>query len=331
MPNIFDVALAASVSHQTVSRVLNHDMTVSPARRKRVQESIERLQYRPNAAARALASRKTRIIGLMSGGSVFLGPSSTIYGFNRAARDAGYEVLTADLDGADEERMQQAADSLLGQDVRALVMVARGSDLIEAVQSRRVDVPLVTTDSYARAGVHVVSVDQYMGATRATRHLAELGHRSIVHVAGPPSWWVSKERERGWREELARLGLPAGDVLHGDWTSASGYEIGQKLARSRTFTAVFAGNDHMALGLFHAFAKAGLRVPDDISIVGFDDIPDAAHLIPPLTTVRQDFVGLGRQVMTTVKALLEGKDDIAIPALQPRLIVRVSTAPRNDG
>jgi DNA-binding LacI/PurR family transcriptional regulator len=163
----------------------------------------------------------------------------------------------------------------------------------------------------------------------AAGYLAELGHRDIAHLAGPTWSLDANERRRGWRTELERRGLPVRKPLFGDWTSESGYEIGLQLAETEDFTAVFAANDQMALGLLHAFSDSGIRVPADMSVVGFDDVAEAAHFIPPLTTVRQDFIELGRQILAVLLALIEGAEVGESMHAEPELIVRMSTgAPR---
>jgi len=323
---LFDVAAEAGVSHQTVSRVVNGDPTVRPATKAKVDAAVEKLSYRPSLTARALASRKTRSIGLISTGFPFYGPSSTMHGFNGAARRAGYQVSMATLDGDDARAVQQAVDAFVGQAVAAIVLIAPDAEAVDVLRSSRVAVPLVTADSVAEDGHHAVSIDQAAGAELAVEHLASLGHRSVAHVAGPEAWMDGRDRERGWRDACERLGLDAGTLLRGDWTPASGHRLGLELAERGDVTAVFCANDQMALGAVHAFCDAGLEVPRDVSIVGFDDVPEAAHFLPPLTTVRQDFEALGRRIMDTVEAVLAG-DDETVDAVLPELVVRRSTAP----
>jgi len=325
---LFDVAAAAGVSHQTVSRVVNGDPSVRPATKAKVDAAVDELNYRPSLAARALASRKTTSIGLISTGFPYYGPSSTMHGFNGAARRAGYQVSMATLDVADRKGMQQALDALLGQNVAALVLIAPDPEVLRVLRRAEVSVPLVTADSEAEAGHHTVSLDQVAGAESAVEHLAALGHTRIAHVAGPEGWMDGRDRERGWRGACTRLGLDPSVLLRGDWTPASGHRVGRELVdrvAAGEVTAVFCGNDQMALGLVHAFAEAGVSVPGDVSIVGFDDIPEAAHFLPSLTTVRQDFEALGRLIMTTVEAVLAG-DSTPVASLPTELVVRGSTA-----
>lgn len=329
MANIFDVASEAGVSHQTVSRVVNGDPNVRPATRARVDAAILKLNYRPSAAARALASRKTRALGLISAGGTLFGPASTMQGFDGAARQAGYQVSIATIPPDDQAEvgagMRAAIDALIGQNVEAIVLIAPDTGSIEAIRKIDLRVPLVTADASPDDGLVSVALDQFGGAVLATEHLASLGHERIVHVGGPVAWNDARERERGWRDALVRLGLPQADVYRGDWTAASGYAIGHRLPDD--VTAVFCANDPTALGVLHALSERGMDVPGRVSVVGFDDIPDAAHFIPPLTTVRQDFTALGRRIMLTVEALLAPGDAEPLPALEPTLVVRESTGP----
>ena len=326
--NIFDVARLAGVSHQTVSRVVNNLPNVRPATRERVEDAIRQLRYRPSTAARSLVTRRSRTIGLITTGAPDYGPSSTLLGFNEAARTARYFVSIASMLEVDAASMRQAVDQLLSQNVEGIVLIAAHRGALEAIQGIDLGVPLVAVESSGRVGFHSVSIDQYGGAFAATEHLIGLGHTSILHLAGPEDSMDATERVRGWRAALSAHGLVAREPLVGDWSPASGYRLGQQLAadRSSGFTALFSGNDQMALGAMHAFTQAGIRIPNDVSVIGFDDIPEAEHFSPPLTTIRQDFTELGGTVMSTLlELLLDGTlEEAAHPA--PQLVVRESTA-----
>jgi len=326
VPNIFDVAKAAGVSHQTVSRVLNGDATVRPAVRERVDEAIKALDYRPSAAARALARRRTRTIGLVVVGMPFYGPASIANGFNAAARASGWDVaIAATDDRADAADVRQAGQTLLAQDPRAVVVVAPGPAVGAALADIAGRVPVVTSVDVV-PGASAVTVDDVRGAALAVEHLASLGHREVVHVAGPEGWTEADQRIEGWRTASERLGLGLPEVLRGDWGSASGYRAGQVLAERGVPTAVFSANDQMALGVLAAFREAGVRVPEDVSVVGFDDIPEAAFFPPPLTTLRQDFGALGRGLMARVDDLLAEREPADAAPQLPELVVRASTA-----
>lgn len=171
-----------------------------------------------------------------------------------------------------------------------------------------------------------MSVDQLAGARLATRHLLELGHRQVVHVPGPEEWVETQARREGYLEEMGDWGLEPAIVAAGEWTADSGYRVGRELCGRRRFSAAVCGNDHIALGMVHAYAEAGLRVPEDFSIVGFDDVPEAAHFLPPLTTVRQDFPELGRRCIAVLLAELRGGVPATAGDVAPRLIRRASAA-----
>ena len=327
MANIFDVARLAGVSHQTVSRVVNNLPNVRPATRQRVEDAIKQLRYRPSTAARSLVTRRTRTIGLITTGAPDYGPSSTLLGFNEAARKARYVVSISSMLETDVASMRQSVDLLLSQNVEALVLIAAHRGALEAIQGIDLGVPLVAVESSGRLGFHSVSIDQFQGAYAATTHLVELGHRDILHLAGPLDSMDATERVRGWRAALSEHGLVAHEPLVGDWSPASGYRLGRELAEARGFTALFASNDQMALGAMHAFGQAGISIPGDVSVIGFDDIPEAEHFSPPLTTIRQDFSELGRTVMSTLlELILDGTLEEA-PHPAPQLVVRESTGP----
>jgi DNA-binding LacI/PurR family transcriptional regulator len=330
MVTMADVGKLAGVSHQTVSRVLNEPDRVSEPTRAKVRAAIEQLRYHPSTVARALATRRTKTIGIISTGLALHSHSKRMIAFNEAARASGYQVSMASLATADEQSMMSALDVLLGQSVEGLVLIAADERAIEIMSGIALDVPLVTAESSGRSGRHSVSIDQFQGAQMATGHLAELGHRNILHLAGPAWSLDANERLRGWQTELERRGLTVHEPLTGDWTPESGYEIGTRLAQDGGFTAVFAANDQMALGLLHAFVERGISVPGDVSVVGFDDIAEAAHFIPPLTTIRQDFIELGRQIMATLLTLIEGAEVAQPVHTEPELIIRQSTAPPHE-
>jgi DNA-binding LacI/PurR family transcriptional regulator len=322
---IFDVARLAGVSHQTVSRVLNDLPNVRPATRERVERAIKQLRYIPSPAARALVTRRSRTIGLITTGTPEFGTSTTSVVFNEAAREERYAVITASLLQADAASLRQAAEVLVRQNVEMVVMITSNASTLAIMQSMELGVPFLAVASQG-SGVHRVFLDQYLGAVRATRHLIELGHSEIRHLAGPQASMDAYERARGWRDTMSEHGLVAHEPLVGDWSADSGYLLGKQLIADDRCGAVFAGNDQMALGMIHALLEAGLRVPQDVSVIGFDDIPDAAHLNPPLTTMRQDFAQLGRDAMTMVLTVLRDETTGDPLPRVPTLVVRDSTA-----
>ena len=323
--NIFDVARLAGVSHQTVSRVLNDLPNVRPATRVRVEDAIKQLRYRPSTAARSLVTRRSRTIGLITTGNPDYGPSSILLGFTEAARNARYLVSISSMLETDVASMRAAVELLLSQNVEAVVLIAAHRGALEAIQGIDLGVPLLAVESSGRSGFHSVSIDQFRGAYDATNHLIALGHTTIAHVAGPDDSMDATERVRGWSAALSEHGLVAHEPLRGDWSPSSGFAAG--LALAPQFTAVFSANDQMALGLMHALGTRGVSIPGDVSVVGFDDIPEAEHFTPPLTTVRQDFAELGRTVMSTLLEVIIDESLAEAPHPVPTLVPRESSAP----
>jgi len=329
-PVMADVARLAGVSHQTVSRVLNAHPSVNPHTRERVETAIAQLGYRPNTAARALVTRSTRTLGVISVDTSNYGPSSTLFAIEGAARAAGYFVNFVSLRHVDRTHMKEAVDHLMGAGVDGLAVIAPLRSVVEALRGLTTDVPLVeveASDVFAETGL---VVDQRGGAQDATRHLLELGHPTVVHVAGPPGWLEAEARVRGWQSALADAKREVPVMLQGDWSPRSGYEAGLELVgpvQRGEVSAVFVANDQMALGLLRALVEAGVSVPRDVSVVGFDDIPESAYYLPPLTTLRQDFGEVGRRCIDVLLARIAGGTLPAAPALRPELLIRASTAP----
>jgi DNA-binding LacI/PurR family transcriptional regulator len=323
---MFDVARLAGVSHQTVSRVLNDRPNVRLSTKARVEAAITQLNYRPSTAARALVTRRSRTIGVVTTGAPDFGPSSTVIGFNEAARESRYAVSMASMLDTDPASVRAAVDLLLHQNVEAIVVIAARFPALEAIQGIDLRVPLLAVEPGDRDGFHSVSIDQYQGACSAVEYLISLGHRSILHLAGPGDSMDAIERVRGWRDTLAAHGLVAREPIVGDWSPASGYRFGLGLVLPLDCTAIFVGNDQMSLGVIQALASRGVRVPQDVSIVGFDDIPESEYFSPPLTTMRQDFSELGREIMAGVLEVLKDEDSHEHTGSVPQLIVRESTA-----
>jgi DNA-binding LacI/PurR family transcriptional regulator len=327
-PVMADVARRAGVSYQTVSRVINDHPSVAPSTRARVSAAIAELGYRPNAAARALVTRSNRTIGLVTVNISQYGPAHTMLGLEEAVRGAGYALGVAILDDLSQDAMKEAVDRFVAQSVDAVVVQATYDAAVRAVAALRVPVPLVAVQA-GHGDVPTASVDQAAGAGLATHHLLDLGHRSVHHVSGPHDSQEARARVQAWRGALTAASCEVPDLEPGDWTAVSGYEAGRRLVARReageAVTAVFAANDQMAVGVLRALAEADLRVPQDVSVVGFDDIPEAAYLSPPLTTVRQDFAELGRQCVDIVLRLLDGGDGESEP-VRPELVVRASAA-----
>jgi DNA-binding LacI/PurR family transcriptional regulator len=326
-----DVAARAGVSRQTVSRVLNEHPDVAPETRERVLAAVDELGYRMNNVARAFGTRRSRTIGVLAQAALHYGPSRSIEAIESAARAAGYWVSAVFADSAGEDTVREAIEHLLGQGVDGLVVVAPHARTLRTLDAMDIGIPTVTLHSAGRDGAgrdgagregRGLAVDQVAGARLATGCLADAGHSRIAHLAGPADWLEAEARQAGFAQELAERGLAPGPVLPGDWTARSGHAAAAVVAASDV-TAVFSANDQMALGLLGGLRELGIRVPDDISVVGFDDVPDAAYYEPALTTVRQDFAELAR---LAVARLVDAGADAAEP-VAPVLVRRASVAP----
>lgn len=325
-----DVARLAGVSHQTVSRVLNAHPNVSNGTKERVLQAIAELGYRRNTAARALVTRRSETIGVVTMGTTLFGPTSTFLSVEAAAREAGYFVSVASLTRMDQAALSSTFEHFMNQAVEGVVVIAPHLAVVPAVATLKPTMPLVlVADAPVNKAFTSVSVDQALGARLAVRHLVELGHRDIAHIAGPQDFFDGVIRVDGWRQELRTHGLTPGALMVGDWSADSGYALGRARIAEGAPDAFFVGNDLMALGLIRALTDAGLTVPGDVSVVGFDDIDGSNYFTPALTTVRQDFVSVGKECIAALLAELNGEPVGPPTPVAPQLIVRASTARRH--
>lgn len=328
VPSIRDVARLAGVSHQTVSRVLNEHPSIRPETKKRVLDAIAVLDYRPNLAARALVTSRTQTIGILSATIGEFGPTSSIASIEDAARAEGYAVNTVNLPATTPEAIGEAIRQLAREQVSGIVVLAPQVRVFNVLRGMAVGVPFVSLQTASGSDGVTHSADQVAGARLITEHLIGLGHSDILHLAGPQDWIEAESRMRGYLDALRDADLPTFPPIRGDWTADFGYFAGQELSRRRDFTAVFAANDLMAIGLMHGFRDAGIDVPGDVSVVGFDDVPVAAHVWPTLTTVHQDFPELGRRAVAILLADIRGEQVPEFGALEPALRTRESSASR---
>jgi len=326
-PAMTDVAQLAGVSHQTVSRVLNDHPNVREQTRLRVRAAIEQLGYRPNSAARTLATGRSQVIGVVAQSSTLFGPASLLSAFEQAADAHGFAVSVGMVRSLDRPSITSTVGRLLDQRVAGIVAIAPVVSAREALDGVPDTVPLVLIDGDPDRPGALVTVDQEAGGHLATRCLLDAGHATVWHVRGPSDWFDANGRVAGWRRALQEAGAEVPPPLPAGWSAAEGYRTGQLLARMPEVTAVFAANDHLALGILRAFTERGRRVPEDTSLVGFDDVPEAAFFGPPLTTVRPDF----QAVATESLALLLDQIGSGSPGslrrtLVPTLVRRESVA-----
>ncbi|MFC0623066.1 LacI family DNA-binding transcriptional regulator [Kribbella deserti] len=320
-----DVAELAGVSSQTVSRVSNGQPGVIDSTRQQVLNAMRELGYRPNSAARALKRGEFRAIGVILFSLSSTGNSRTLEAIANHARTKGYAITLIPVAMPTEGAVIGAFSRLEELAVDAIIVIMEVHLLDAAVVTLPPGVHVVVVDSDAGDRYSVVDTDQADGARQAVRHLLDLGHETVWHLAGPEDSFASQRRTWAWRTTLAEAGCPVPELLRGDWSAISGYDAGLRLA-DEPCTAVFAANDQMALGLLRAFSEQGRAVPGDVSVVGFDDIPEAASFIPPLTTIHQDFAEVGRRCVEGVLRQLHETGAQAGTDLVPtRLVVRQST------
>lgn len=317
------------MSYQTVSRVINEGPRVAPSTRDRVLQVIAELGYRRNDAARALVTSRSRIIGVVADASQRFGPVSTLTAVESAARQAGYTALVVTMSNPSRDLVAKTFGDFTERGVEGVVVIAPRVSMAHVAQETRADIPVVVLapGQVSQPGVTVFYEDQELGARLAVRHLVQLGHHDVAHVAGNQEWLDGQVRRRGWQAELEAHRLPVGRLWFGDWSGQSGYEIGRQMLAEGLPEAVFVASDLMALGLLRALHEAGATVPGDISVVGFDDNEFAPQVHPPLTTVRQSFTTVGARCMEILFGLIEGLPVDTTPAT-PQLVVRRSAASR---
>jgi DNA-binding LacI/PurR family transcriptional regulator len=342
-PVMTDVARLAGVSHQTVSRVLNGSPHVSEPTRAKVLAAMEELGYRRNMVARALATRRSGTLGVITFNTVLHGPVSTLYAVEQAASRIGLGVSIAVVDRISSDDVSRGLARLQDQSVEGVIGLAPQEDAVRTLSAELHAMPTVFVGGVV-GGVAgsdalaeddrppTIGIDQWGGAEAAVGHLLGLGHTTVAHLAGPQDWMDARWRYEGWEATLAAAGAPSAGVEYGDWSARSGYAAMHRLlVEDPDLTAVFVANDQMALGALRALDEAGRRVPEDVSIVGFDDMPEAEFFRPPLTTVAQGFAEAGQRAVALLLKVIrpdEGNGTPAPDTLVPtELLVRDSSGP----
>ncbi len=325
-PTVYDVAKKAGVSYQTVSRVINGSPHVSAKTLQRVQEAIRQLDYQPNKAAQMLVTGRSYTLQVVTAGFGHYGPAQMIVGVERAAKNLGYRLLFTDTEDANREDIQLAIDNL-GHVDGAVIITPVQSEIYDVLTAACMDSHYVQIGTRVGSSPPSVVIDQLYGSQIATQHLIDLGHRHIAEISGPLDWHDAIARHQSWLTTLQANQLePAASVV-GDWTAAGGYAAAKALLDSAVpFTGLIVGNDQMALGAIRALRERSLHIPDDVSVIGFDDIPESPFFDPPLTTIRQDFLTLGRQsVEYLVEMIKEPLTPLQQRVLYPTFIQRQST------
>ena len=322
-----DVADAVGVSPQTVSRVLNHHPSVRPETRQKVLAAVQALGYEPNLAARSLASGSSGAVGILLTAGLSHGMASTFSAIARAVRERGDTFVLATADGDAPESVREALAHLHGHRVAAIVVLAQRADVLAVLSSQRHRGPVVAIISgqHEFSTLSTVSIDQALGARLATKHLLTQGRTRLLHVTGDMSWQDASERLAAYQSVCAEAGIPARWVGTDAWTGEAGAKVARRLLENGLPDAIFAGNDDIALGLCHELLAAGVRIPDDVAVIGFDDIPLARWATPSLSSIKQDFDALGRASLNLSDELVGGAPPHSI-CLEPRLVIRSSTA-----
>jgi DNA-binding LacI/PurR family transcriptional regulator len=324
-----DVAARCGVSYQTVSRVVNNSPLVTEKTRAIVLKAITELDYRPNLAARRLATSRSSVIGMVGTKMTYYGPMQVMVSVEETARRKGYNLMFVGVERPNKAQLSTAINDLCEHQVDGFVFGVRLGRNLDSVRKLCRGAPFVTLEAEPADGLPTVVVDQQYGVQLATRHLVDLGHLQIAHIAGPPGWSASKERRKGWAQTLAGADLEPGLCVDGDWSPESGYAALTQLLDfgARRFTAIVAANDHMALGAIRALRTKGIRVPEDISVVGYDDLPESGFFEPPLTTVHHDFARQGEQSVEVLLRMINREPaEPLLQLLRPELVVRESTA-----
>jgi DNA-binding LacI/PurR family transcriptional regulator len=331
-PVMMDVARAAGVSQKTVSRVINDAPHVRADVRERVLAAVRELGYRPNTAARALATQRTHVIGAIAVGTRYYGPATRLLAIEHAVRAKGYALAIHSTPDPWIDDLQGAVEALLRRGAEGIILEVPSADSRLTADLLR-HVPVVSNVGPLPGVRHAASLGQNQDeiGRLAARHLLELGHLRFAHVAGPQRWDAAVERRAGWQTELAAAGHDGSLVLEGDWSARSGYALGRQLIRSGA-TGLFAANDSMAMGAVRALVESGLRVPEDVSVVGVDDVPEAEFQVIPLTTVRLEQTRSTERALHDLVAMIEGEqhlDPVGDPP--PLLIARRSSGPPPAG
>ena len=334
---IKEVASVAGVSTQTVSRVINERPDVSPETRKRVQEVIKQLSYQPSALARSLISQRSYTLGVVTAGLRHIGPSRTLSGITSAAEEAGYSILLKELPNYDSEDVAPIFKAFLSQHVDGIIWavpeVGENRKRVKKLPAD-IEIPLVYITMETQSNLSIVSVDNYLGGRMAMSHLLEQGYRKIGHICGPLDWWEARRRMAAWKDALQEAGLECSDdyCVEGNWSSASGALAIEKLCdQYPDMDAIFVANDQMALGAMQFFAEKRISIPEEIGIVGFDNIAESAFFFPSLTTVQQDQNKIAKvavaEVIKIIEADWQGSDPVEPKSivLPPTLIVRQSS------
>jgi DNA-binding LacI/PurR family transcriptional regulator len=325
---IYDIAVRTGVSYQTVSRVLNGMPHVSPATRQRVQAMMEEVGFQPNMTARQLAGQRSTTVGLVTFATSFYGPAQILANCEQASKEMGLSFMFRGIVEQNTPEIRRAVNELCAHQVCGILLYLPLQIDLRDLQDVCRNVPIVAVDSNLGYKCPAIYINQELGSRIATQHLVKLGHKKIAYLQGPLFWRAAEQRFKGWLKELKAAGLKPGPVITGNWTAESGYEAAQKLVAENwgEYSALVVANDQMALGAIRAFEESGIHIPRTISVIGFDNIPEAAFFRPPLSTIKQDFATLASSSVECLMSQLNQNQAGRLRTIRPTLIGRESSA-----
>lgn len=335
---IKQVASAAGVSTQTVSRVINDKPDVSPETRTRILDIIEQLNYQPSALARSLIRQRSNTLGVVTAGLKHIGPSRSLNGITAVAEEMGFAILLKELPSYDSDDVLPIFRKLISRHVDGIIWAVPevgGNRNWVLHPPVNIGVPIVYLTMDPKQGLSVITVDNYEGGRLAVEHLVEQGYQHIGHLSGPLDWWEARQRFQAWKDVLTKAGMDTSDRcwVEGNWSSSSGADaIARLFEQYPEMDAVFAANDQMALSVLQYAHRMGINVPQQLGVIGFDNIPEAAFFCPALSTIQQDHYGVAQATVEEIVNIIESewRDDPAVNPrsiiLPPSLVVRESTS-----
>jgi DNA-binding LacI/PurR family transcriptional regulator len=323
---MLEVAQESGVSYQTVSRVINEHPSVAPETRARILDVIKRMNYQPSKAARSLAAKYSSTLAVITYRMGYYGLTQMVVNIEQYARKAGYDIVYSNVNLEDGDDIASRIASTAQWSVDGIILIAPIQNADYEHIFEQISTPFILFDNAPDTQYPSIRINQEAGGFATTNHLIELGHEQLVTIKGPQHWFGAESRLMGYYDALEKAGLTSVAEIEGDWTAQSGYTAMKKLLQEHSFTGIVAGNDQMALGAIHAMIEAGIRIPHDISIVGFDDIPEASFFLPALTTVNQDFHLLAQRGIQYLIDLIQNPNIVTGQrVIEPQLVIRNST------
>ncbi len=334
---IYDVAKKAGVSRQTVSRVLNNRQDVSPETRLRIQNIIEELGYRPNAIAQSLGRQKSNILGVVTAGLKYIGPSRTLSGITSKAEELGNGLLIKELASFNSNNVKPLLQWFQSHQVDGIIWAAPEIENNREWVDRflkEINIPIIFMTMERNDSVSIVTIDSFNGAKTATEHLISLGIKKIGHISGPLDWWEARQRKLGWESALTEANIDFSNQMwvEGNWSSKSGKSAFLELIEKfPEMDGIFISNDQMALGAMIAAMEKGIKIPKDLAVIGFDGIAESEFFCPALSTMYQDQNKLGCIAVEELVREIENKSSVSevfsprYIEIEPELIIRRSS------